>query len=101
PVASNEDDYRIVIEPHDINLIYPQEAIQDSLVWTALMWGGRRDLALVRRLSQGQNFEKLERAKIAIKRQGIIRGNRKKYQEDILGKRLVRQFPARDRKSTR
>ncbi|AMW29677.1 MULTISPECIES: HsdM family class I SAM-dependent methyltransferase [Arthrospira] len=93
PVASNEDDYRIVIEPYDINLIYPQEAIQDSLVWTVLMWGGRRDLALVRRLSQGQNFEKLERAKIAIKRQGIIRGDRKKYQEDILGKRLLRQFP--------
>ena len=95
PVASNEDDYRIVIEPYDINLIYPQEAIQDSLVWTALMWGGRRDLALLRRLSQQHNLEKFKIDKIAITRQGIIRGDRQKRQETILGKRILesKQFP--------
>jgi hypothetical protein len=95
PVRTNEDDYRIVIDPQDINLIYPQEAIADPLVWTALMWGGRRDLALVRRLRQEQNLEKLEIDGIIKKRQGVNRGNRKKIQESINGRPILKstQFP--------
>ena len=95
PVGSNQDDYRIVIEPDDINLIYAQEAIADSLVWTALMWGGRRDLALVRRLSREKNIEKLENEGIVVKRQGIIRGDRKKSQKHIIGRRILNsaRFP--------
>jgi hypothetical protein len=56
PVFNSEDDYHIVIEPNDINIIYPHEIVVDSLVWTSLMWGGRRDLSLVRRLSKHQNL---------------------------------------------
>lgn len=95
PVHTNEDDYRIVIEPQDINLIYPQEAIADPFVWTALMWGGRRDLALMRRLSQEQNLEKLEIDGIVAKRQGVIRGDRKKSQQTIIGRRILQstRFP--------
>ncbi|MEG3970413.1 N-6 DNA methylase [Microcoleus sp. T2B6] len=95
PVGTNEDEYRIVIEPEDINLIYVQEAIADSLVWTALMWGGRRDLALVRRLSREKNIEKLENEGIVVKRQGIIRGDRKKSQKRIIGRRILQsaRFP--------
>jgi hypothetical protein len=95
PVRTNEDDYRVIIEPQDINLIYPQEALGDSLVWTALMWGGRRDLALVRRLRQEQNLEKLEIDGIIKKRQGINRGDRRKLQESINGRRILKstRFP--------
>lgn len=95
PVRTNEDDYRIVIEPQDINLIYQQEAIGDPLVWTALMWGGRRDLALVRRLRQEPNLEKLEIDGIIKKRQGVNRGDRRKLQESINGRRILKstRFP--------
>jgi hypothetical protein len=44
--SSNEDDYYIEIEPQDVNEIYLQEAISDSLVWTVFMWGGRAGFEL-------------------------------------------------------
>jgi hypothetical protein len=90
PACSNEDDYLIFIEPQDINLIYLQEAIKDPVVWTALMWGGRRDLALVRRLSQYNSIAKLKSIKIAITTQGIIRGNRKNRYVPLSGRRILK-----------
>lgn len=95
PVMTNEDDYHIVIEPDYINTICPQEAIRDPLVWTVLMWGGRRDLSLVRRLNQESSIEKLKSRGIAKTRQGVKRGNRRKLQNDIVNKRILKsiKFP--------
>nr|WP_322744233.1 MULTISPECIES: N-6 DNA methylase [unclassified Coleofasciculus] len=97
PVRTNEDDYRIVMELQDINIIYQQEAIIDPLVWTALMWGGRRDLALLRRLKQLNSLAKLENSQIAVSAQGIIRGNRKERHEALLERRILKEkkFPDR------
>jgi len=89
PVMTNGDDYHIVIEPQDINTIYPQEAITDPLVWTALMWGGRRDLSLVRRLNQELSIKKLKERGIAKTRQGVTKGNRKKLQNNLVDKRIL------------
>lgn len=89
PVMTNEDDYHIVIEPDYINIIYPQEAITDPLVWTTLMWGGRRDLSLVRRLNQESSIEKLKESGIAKTRPGVIRGDRSKVQNHITNKRIL------------
>jgi type I restriction-modification system DNA methylase subunit len=89
PAMTNEDDYHIVIEPHDINTIHPQEVIANPLVWTALMWGGRRDLSLLRRLNQELSIDKLKSRNIAKTRQGIRRGNRKKLQKNIVNKRIL------------
>ena len=95
PVGTKEDDYRISIEPHDINIIYPKEAILNPLVWTALMWGGRRDLALVYRLSNQENLAKLESRNIVVTSQGIIRGSRQKRHTAILQRHILKsdQFP--------
>ena len=95
PVCTSEDDYRIIIEPHDINEVYPHEAAKDPLVWTALMWGGRRDIVFLRRLENQPNIDQLEKSKIAVIRQGIIRGDREKRHENIVGKRIIdsEQFP--------
>lgn len=90
PVMTNEDDYHIVIEPDYINTIYPQEAIRDPLVWTVLMWGGRRDLSLVRRLNQESSIEKLKSRGIAKTRQGVTKGNRKKLQNNLINKRILK-----------
>jgi type I restriction-modification system DNA methylase subunit len=95
PVYSNEDNYSIVIEPKDINEIYPKEARENSLVWTALMWGGRRDLALIKRLNQQESIQNYKDDGIAKARQGVIPGNRGRYQKELLGRRRLWQakFP--------
>jgi len=95
PNQSSEDDYRIVIEPQDINEIHPEEAIKDYFIWSALMWGGRRDLYLVQHLSRTSSLEDLEKSGFVSKRQGIIRGDRKRIQTAILGKRILSnpEFP--------
>ncbi|MEH1940792.1 MAG: N-6 DNA methylase [Nostoc sp.] len=90
PVMTNEDDYHIVVEPHDINHIYPQEAIANPLVWTALMWGGRRDLSLIKRLNQELSIEKLKERGIAKTRQGVVRGDKTKFQADIQNRRILK-----------
>jgi len=89
PAHTGEDDYRIIIEPQDINPIYLHEAAEDPLVWTALMWGGRRDFVLLCRLRQCKNLEQLKAKKIAVTRQGIVRGDRKKFQQSIHRKPIL------------
>lgn len=96
PLRTNENDYWIVIEAHDINEIYPYEAATDPFVWSALMWGGRRDLAFTRRLSRHVNLFKLENEGIAFTRRGIIRGGgRKRPCEAIRDRRILQEehFP--------
>lgn len=96
PVLSNEDDYRVMVEPHDVHFIRPDEAAHDHHVWTALMWGARRDLELVRTLSQQGNIAQLKRQRKAKAREGIIRGDRKKRQRVIVGRRMLEkqdEFP--------
>ena len=50
PTHTGEDSYRIVVEAHDLNWIYAEEAAKDPRAWSALTWGSRRDLEIVRRL---------------------------------------------------
>jgi hypothetical protein len=69
-----DSQYTIVIEPHDISRIWPEEAALQPHAWTALAWGGRRDLTLIKRLSVEENLQKLFRKKLVRSREGIIRG---------------------------
>jgi hypothetical protein len=51
PSRTTLDDYTLMIGPHDINTVLRTEAIEDRMpVWTALMWGSRRDLRFLARL---------------------------------------------------
>jgi hypothetical protein len=95
PVRTNEGDYQLVIEPHDINFIYPEEALSYPLIWAALMWGSRRDFMLMQQLSQLQNIAKLSANEKAVYTQGIIRGNRSQLNSALLGKKLFddEEFP--------
>ena len=95
PSSNSEDNYYIRIEPQDINEVYLQEAIHQPFVWTALMWGGRRDLNLMEVLARYENLAKYELNGIVVTRQGVIPGNRRKRQEEILGRRRLwsAQFP--------
>lgn len=95
PAKTAEDNYCIRIEPGDIHSLHPEEA-EDLLVWNVLRWGGRRDLALVRRLLTLPTVAKLDKQQVLKTRDGIIRGDRKKKVKDIVGRRLLatEQFPA-------
>lgn len=88
PQANTEDGIRIVIESHDIHFVRNVEAIQDDLVWSALMWGGRRDLELIRRLSKLESLENLRGQGKLATREGVIRGSRKKLQPVIVDRRF-------------
>jgi hypothetical protein len=92
---TEEERYRIIIEPYDESEVWPNEAAQDPIVWTALAWGGRRDLAIMRRLCKENNFEKLEREGIVKTRRGIGRGKRVERQDEIVGMPILdsKTFP--------
>lgn len=51
-IRAEEGQYRVVIDEQDLNWVWPDEAADDPVVWPALTWGGRRDLALVSRLQR-------------------------------------------------
>jgi hypothetical protein len=92
PSLTGENDYRVVIEPQDINSIYPDEAQQIPFIWATLMWGGRRDLNLINKLSSYQNLARLEVEKITISSQGITRGTNPSNQErfdPLLNRRIL------------
>jgi hypothetical protein len=95
PIFNTTEEYRITIEPRDINDVYPHEAAEDPLVWTALMWGGRRDLIFIRMLLKFNNLESYIRTGSVVSRQGIIRGDREKTQPDINGRKILdtKEFP--------
>ncbi|MBN1360416.1 MAG: N-6 DNA methylase [Sedimentisphaerales bacterium] len=95
PLRDEQAGKRLIIEPHDVNQITHSEAERDPLVWVTLAVGARRDLELVRRLSNLSSLAKLHAASRILKREGIIRGNLGREEEQIRGKRLLdsRQFP--------
>lgn len=96
PDRTADDNYRIKIEPGDVHKVYPDEAA-DPLVWNVLRWGGRRDLAFVRQLLGLTSLATYDKRRTILKRDGIIRGDRKKAVEEIIGRRLLsaEQFPAK------
>jgi len=49
---TDEEQHRVVIDAQDLNWVWPEEAAADPAVWPALMWGGRRDFELARRILQ-------------------------------------------------
>jgi type I restriction-modification system DNA methylase subunit len=94
PTHTSEDDYRVVINPSDTERVYPDE-VDDEIIWSALMWGGRRDLALIRKLQKRETLYALESKGHVKTRQGLIRGDRKKKQSEIIGRRIFsdQHFP--------
>lgn len=93
PVARIETEYRIVVEPYDVHLVHRRHATEDARSWTALMWGGPRDVALVKRLGEGLTL--MNAAPGLKKREGIIRGRNQREQKELLGKPVLEQpdFP--------
>jgi hypothetical protein len=97
PSRTSSDDFRIVIDAYDQHAVLRDEARSETGIWTALMWGGRRDYDLVRRLGALSSLSKLEANRSVRSRTGIIRGSKPtKRRSEIVGRPLldVGDFPA-------
>lgn len=95
PRRTTEDEYSVVIEPRDVTEIRREDAAKNPSVWASLMWGSQRDIVLIDRLSAFQNLEKLHERGVVKRREGIIRGDRKKRQKSLKERRILkgRSFP--------
>lgn len=93
PVAPTEDEYRIVVEPYDVHVVQRRQVIEDAAWWTALMWGGRRDVALIKRLEEAVTLRKAVTGLQS--REGIIRGNQKRNLTKLLDRHILEEpaFP--------
>ncbi|MBC8394866.1 MAG: hypothetical protein H8E17_20145 [Deltaproteobacteria bacterium] len=91
-----DDDLRIVIEPNDVQLIYQDDAASKSIIWSAYTWGGPRELALIRHLDGKISLDSLLREDKISKRQGIIRGDCGRENNEIRNRRILEspEFPA-------
>lgn len=88
PLRDKQATHRFVIEPQDVNQVTHQEAATEPVVWSALAIGGRRDLALVLRLSRLPTLNKLEAEGRVLSRLGVIPGNKQKVLD---GRPIVRR----------
>lgn len=82
---TGQDAQSFILDPHDVHQLYPDEVIQDPWKWSALMWGGQRDVALIDRLKDSPTLKSLEESGEVKTRQGIWRGNREQEIKEIYG----------------
>ena len=96
PIRTNEGDYRLIIESYDVSFIYPEEVLNYPLIWATFMWGGSRDFMLMKQLCQLQSIAKLTRKEEAVYSQGINRGNRQDFNNNLLERKLFEEedFPS-------
>lgn len=87
---NDQDNYSIVLEPQNIHWVQYYEILRSSLVLITLTWGNRRDFHLIKRLSQGLSLSQLEQENRVYARQGVKRGNRKKIETQLLGRRILK-----------
>jgi hypothetical protein len=89
PVRGTDDDYRIFVEPHDVHSLSSVEAARHPTIWATLMWGGRRDVVLLDRLSRHPTLALLKRQNRVRAREGVIFGNQRKRVPELDGRRIL------------
>jgi len=83
------DEFDIIIEPTDSKVLHPNEAANDSEIWTTLMWGGTRDRAFLWRLREAWCLEKLKKKKRVAKiRNGLQLDENGQIHEDTKNRRF-------------
>lgn len=90
------DEFTIMIEPMDLNSINAEEAANNPLVWSQLMWGRSRDQQLIRRLQKLPSLGQLPDNRAVIAQRGIVFGDRKKTANYFDGRKMFNDtnFPS-------
>lgn len=98
PQGNGEDNSLIAIDPQDIHTLTHSEAVNDPVVWSALLVGSRRDWRLVKRLTTAMTLKRLvakskpiaSNNECILKRDGIVRGSTNcRSEKQILDKRIL------------
>jgi hypothetical protein len=89
PARTVEDEYRLLIGPYDVHTVRTKEVVSSRNVLTTLLWGSRRDLALLGKLSVLPTLQGKKDKGDLTTREGIIRGNRRKEQAALTGRRML------------
>jgi N-6 DNA Methylase len=91
--AETTEAFDIIIEPTDVKEIYSDEAARIPEIWTAFLWGNRRDWALIQDLNKLNTIEKDVPADNV--RRGIVLGDRNRRLSHLKGRRILldSQFP--------
>lgn len=89
------EEFAVSVDPNDYRWISASEAASEPFIWTALMWGTPRDIALLRKLREGPTLAKRIAEGVARTREGIIFGDRTKPLSGLADRRLLsaKQFP--------
>jgi len=82
------DEFTIMIEPMDINFVEAEDAANDPLIWSQLMWGRNRDIQLLKRLQKMPSLGHLPDGRAVIAQRGIVIGDRKKLAPYFDGRKL-------------
>lgn len=93
---SSEDEYRITFDHLDVNHIYPEE-LSDPLIWNVLVTGGRRDIALVRKITRNNKaLNQINGASDLVMSEGVIIGNKSTTPDHLQNRRVLLDgnFPA-------
>lgn len=85
---SGKDSFRVVLEPCDWHEVPQKDALKKPHIWTALAWGSWRDVLVIDRLLELGSLDKLKQEGIVFTREGLIRGDRKKHNSQLLDKRI-------------
>jgi hypothetical protein len=95
PIRTVEDDYRMTVGPADVQAVNVKELLSGRNPLTPLLWGGRRDIALINKLAHLPTLRAMEETKKITSREGIIRGDRTKDQKKILNRKILERpnFP--------
>lgn len=93
--SSSRGNSAVSVEPQDVARLSHAEAVADPYAFMILAVGGRRDLALIRRLATLPSLKKLKEEKQVLSRLGVITGNRKKHLPDLKGQPYLEapEFP--------
>ncbi|MBY0523530.1 MAG: N-6 DNA methylase [Gemmataceae bacterium] len=89
PARTVEDDYRLLIGPHDVHSVRTKEVLSGRNPLTTLLWGGRRDMALLSKLATLPTLQGKKDEGAVLTRQGINRGDRQRKQETIAGRKIL------------
>jgi hypothetical protein len=89
PARTVEDEYRLLLGPYDVHTVRTKEVLSSRNALTTLLWGGRRDLALLRKLAVLPTLQGKKDEGAVVTRQGIKRGDRQKEQETIVGRKIL------------
>ncbi|MGD1086472.1 MAG: N-6 DNA methylase, partial [Verrucomicrobiota bacterium] len=88
------EEFDILVEPQDVKHVNPSDAAEMPELWTALLWGNRRDQVLIHRLLNQPNIERQIGPNGT--RRGVEFGNRKKYRKELEHRQILLEgdFPS-------